>query len=61
MAVAVALVAVAVPVARPLYWWAMTTETKLGEVHWKTLSGPAFWEFDGETLDERRRRMEGDD
>jgi len=29
---------------------------------WKALSGPAFWEYESETLDERRRRMElGDD
>jgi hypothetical protein len=25
---------------------------------WKTLAGPDYWEFDGETLSERRRRME---
>lgn len=25
---------------------------------WGTINGPAYWEFDGETLGERRRRME---
>ena len=27
---------------------------------WKQIAGPAYWEFEGETLDERRRRMEED-
>lgn len=25
---------------------------------WKAVQGPLYWKFDGETLDERRRRME---
>ena len=28
---------------------------------WRTLAGPDFWEVDGETLSERRRRMEEED
>jgi hypothetical protein len=27
-------------------------------VKWSTAQGPLYWEFEGETLDERRRRME---
>ena len=26
--------------------------------NWKTVQGPQFWEYDGETLSQRRRRME---
>jgi hypothetical protein len=28
---------------------------------WKSVQGPAFWLFEGETLDERRRRIENSD
>lgn len=27
-------------------------------VDWKTVNGPQYWEYDGETLSQRRRRME---
>src|SRR3989344_323269 len=30
---------------------------KLG-IQWKSIQGPAYWIYEGETLDERRRRME---
>ena len=30
---------------------------KLG-IQWKSVQGPAYWIYEGETLDERRRRME---
>lgn len=34
---------------------------KMG-IQWKSVQGPAYWIYEGETLDERRRRMElGDD
>jgi hypothetical protein len=25
---------------------------------WKTVQGPLYWEYEGETLEERRKRME---
>lgn len=30
-------------------------------VQWKSVQGPLYWEYEGETLDERRRRLEQSD
>jgi len=29
-------------------------------VHWKTVQGQQYWEYEGETLSQRRRRMEAE-
>ena len=29
-------------------------------VHWKSVRGQQYWEYDGETLSQRRRRMEAE-
>lgn len=39
---------------------AFTVLQRLG-YNWKSVQGPQYWMFEGETLDERRRRMEGDE
>lgn len=39
---------------------ALTIVHRMGYT-WKTLAGPDYWEFEGETLSERRRRMEEDE
>lgn len=31
------------------------------DYEWKQVAGPVYWEFENETLDERRRRMEEED
>jgi plastocyanin len=31
------------------------------DYNWRQIQGPAYWTYDGESLDERRRRMEADD
>jgi hypothetical protein len=36
---------------------ALTTINRMGYT-WTTIAGPSFWKFDGETLSERRFRME---
>ena len=30
-------------------------------LYWKSVQGPLYWEYEGETLDERRRRMESEE
>jgi len=30
-------------------------------IQWKSVQGPLYWEYEGETLDERRRRLEQSD
>ena len=39
---------------------AHTIAHRLG-YQWKTVRGPLLWEYEGETLDERRQRMESED
>ena len=39
---------------------ALTVIHRMGYT-WKQIQGPAYWEYDHETLADRRQRMEGED
>jgi hypothetical protein len=39
---------------------ALTLVRRMGYT-WTKIAGPAYWEYEGETLAERRLRMEGED
>lgn len=41
--------------------FAASEALKAEGLNWKSVQGPLYWEFEGETLDERRRRMESED
>ena len=42
-----------------IYQATMTLLKRQG-IHWKSVQGQQYWDYDGETLSHRRRRIEGD-